>query len=128
MVNDLEKVQEVLIAYRRLRSPYKVARALGYATRDVWEIIEANEHRLSAPPERHGGEGPENVRKWLIARTKPSDGWKNDDPDVALARQRFCDGTHTMVTGRDGGWLLLYSIPLKTPVAPRPDYFKPRSF
>lgn len=124
-----EVIAEVLGSYRRLRSPYKVARECGYEPRLVWEIVDGYADTLTISQERWGGQGSPEMLQYLAARLKlGSISWDNADPDVARARARFEAGTHTMATGRDGGWLLLYSIPLKKPIAARPDFFKNRSY
>lgn len=120
---------EVLQTYRRLRSPYKVARELGYGPSIVWEIIERNQDTAALPTQRYDGNGRPDMEQFLVKRMKvTAEGWNNEDEAVAGARARFCAGTHTMTTGRDGPWLLLYSIPLKKPIEARPDYFKMRSY
>ena len=124
-----EIVEEVLNSYRRLRSPYKVARECGYEPRVVWAIIDQHADTVALPQERFGGQGRPELEAFLVARIKPGGtSWDNDDVDIARARQRFCDGTHDLATGRDGRWLLLYSIPLKKVVPARPDFFKNRSY
>ena len=124
-----EIIAEVLASYRRLRSPYKVSRECGYDPRMVWAIIDQHAETLSLPQERFGGQGRPDLEAFLVAKIKPgSGGWDNTDPAIAAARQRYCDGTHDMATGRDGGWLLLYSIPLKKTLTARPDFFKNRSY
>ena len=124
-----EIVEEVLNSYRRLRSPYKVARECGYEPRVVWSIIDQHADTVALPQERFGGEGRPEMHIYLVARMKPgASGWDNEDGSIALARQRYCDGTHDMATGRDGRWLLLYSIPLKKAISARPDFFKNRSY
>lgn len=120
---DQEK--EVLAEYRRVRSPFKVANNLGYAVQDVWDAIDRNPDAAIANVERWGGEGRPGLRSFFVASTRCSDRWDNDDPGVALARQRVCDGTHTMATHRDGTTKFLCSIPLKRKVPANPDYFKP---
>jgi hypothetical protein len=122
-------IEEILQSYRRLRSPYKVARECGYTPRMVWEVLDKYQDTITLPRERFGGEGRPEIQKWLVARIKPSPaGWDNDDPKIKEARQRVVDGTHTMATGRDGAWLLLYSIPLAQPGGVQPDVFKIRSY
>lgn len=124
-----EVVEEVLRCYRRLRSPYKVARELGYSPVVVWQIIEQNADTLTLPVERWAGQGRPELAPYLVARMKPGgSSWDNTDPKIAEARARYEAGTHTLVTGRDGRWLLLYSIPLRKPQPARPDFFKLRSY
>ena len=120
-----EVIDEILIEYKRTRSPFRTATNLGLETSVVWEIIEKNQDRLSAFPERNGGFGPENLVKYIAGRRRVSSReWDNKDPAIARARASYELGTHDMATGRDGGWLILYSIPLKKRF-PRTDYFRP---
>lgn len=116
---------EVLAEYRRVRSPYKVATNLGFDVKDVWEIIDANPDAAVQNVERWNGEGRPDLRRYFVAQTRCSNRWDNDDEGVALARQRFCDGTHTLATHRDGAIKFLCSIPLRRRVRPQPDYFDP---
>ena len=120
-----EQQAEVLAEYRRVKSPFKVATNLGLNVADVWEIIDANPDAAVQSQERWNGEGRPDLRPYFVAQTKCSDRWDNDDPGVALARERVCAGTHTMATHRDGAVKFLCSIPLKRKVRPNPDYFKP---
>ena len=120
-----ELIDEVLLEYKRTRSPFRTATNVGLETSLVWEIIEANQDRLSAYPERNGGFGNENMVKFIAGRRRVSSReWDNKEPAIARARAAYELGTHDMATGRDGSWLILYSIPLKKR-APRPDYFRP---
>lgn len=129
MTASPEVVDEVLQSYRRLRSPYKVARELGYAPVLVWQIIELHADTLTLPVERWDGRGRPELEQHLVAKMKPgASSWDNAIPEIAEARRRFEAGTHTMATGRDGRWLLLYSIPLRKPQPARPDFFKNRSY
>jgi hypothetical protein len=120
-----EVIDDVLAEYKRTRSPFRTAKNVGLDTQVVWDIIEANSDKLSAHPERNGGFGNPKLQPFLVARRQvTSRSWDNDDPKIALARANYEAGSHDMMTGRDGGWLLLYSIPLKRRM-PRPNYFKP---
>lgn len=116
---------DVLAEYRRTRSPFKVATNLGLDVKDVWAVIDANPDAAIASVERWGGEGRPDLRPYFVASSRCSDRWDNDEPGVALARERFCAGTHTLATHRDGTTKFLCSIPLKRKVPAQPDYFKP---
>jgi hypothetical protein len=116
---------EVIAEYRRVRSPFKVANNLGFNVQDVWNVIDQNPDAAVANVERWGGEGRPDLRPYFVASARCSERWDNDDPGVALARDRYCAGTHTMATHRDGTTKFLCSIPLKRKVPPQPDYFKP---
>lgn len=118
---------DVLKIYRqnpKRFSPFKVANQVGCGMVDVLDIVNRNKDSMNNGNEHSGGQGREDLRRFFVAsRRASSKGWENDEPSVALARQRFCDGTHTMATHRDGAWLFLCSIPLRWPSAPAPHYF-----
>lgn len=119
------KREEIIRELTRLRSPSKVARKTGYALTDILPIAD----ELAGQPrnvreETFGGYGRPELRDNLVARKRAHETWDNTDPAIAAARDAYEAGTHDMATGRDGDWLLLYSVPLKKPV-PRPDYFRP---
>lgn len=123
-----EKIDEIIDAYRRLKSPFRVANLFGLDVQEVWKVMEANPDRLAAIPTRFGGDGRPAMFPYLAARRKVSDpSWDNDSAEVQVARSAFEAGTHTMATGRDGNWLLMYMIP-QAQVTPRPDYFKPVNY
>lgn len=120
-----ETKREIITALRKFRSPAKVARHLGLDLRDVLKVSdEIGGATRSLRPEMHGGQGRPELREFLVARKRAYQPWNNSDPEIARARASYEAGTHTMVTGRDGDWLLLYLIPQRR-VTPRPDYFKP---
>lgn len=120
-----EQKAEVLAEYRRVRSPFKVAKNLGFSVSDVWDVIDENPDAVFANAEHSGGQGRDDLRAYFVAQTRCSERWDLDDPGVILARDRVCAGTHTMATHRDGQVKFLCSIPLKKKVPPQPDYFKP---
>lgn len=120
-----EQEDDVIAEYRRVRSPFKVATNLNLNVAEVWAVIDANPDAAIANVERWDGDGRPDLREFFVAKVRCSDKWDNDDPGVALARERFCAGTHTMATHRDGVVKFLCSIPLKRRVPARPDYFKP---
>lgn len=116
---------EIIAGLRKLRSPSKVSRMLGIDLREILPIAD----ELSGTPrvvrqEAHGGYGRPELREFLVARKRAHESWDNSVPAIAAARLDYELGTHNMATGRDGDWLLLYSIPNRKPV-PRPDYFRP---
>ncbi len=123
-----EITDDILFHYKRTRSPFKVAKLVGLDTAVVWAVVDEHSDKLSAFPERNGGFGRPELTKYMVARRRvASNKWENDDAAIASARQAYEDGTHDMSTARDGGWLILYSMPLKRK-NPRPSYFKPESF
>lgn len=125
---EIEK--EILAEYRKNPqrfSPFRTASAVGASIDQVFAVVDANKESAAKSDESHGGYGKPNLRRYLIARKKGmTSGWNNDDPKIKAARDGLEEGTNTMVTGRDGTWILLYSIPLKT-VRPRPNYFAPEN-
>ncbi|WOF44380.1 hypothetical protein KNJ79_05455 [Sphingopyxis indica] len=113
----------ILEHYRRSRSPFKTATALGFELSDVWELINESEHLLHARQERHGGYGRPEMVRFTVARRRAGTGWNNAAPELRRARRQYEEGTVELATGRDGLWEILYAIPRKRP-QPRPHYFK----
>lgn len=72
----------------------------------------------------HDGFGKPEFRRYLAARSLAAGSWDNKRPEVAEARAKFEAGTHNMITGRDGPYLLLYLFP-RAVLQPRPNYFTP---
>lgn len=123
---DAETEKELLAQYRRTRSPFKAAKALGLSIEDAWAVIE--EHKDNEFEQRHGGAGRPELRPYLVATRGPSErAWNNNDPAVVEARAKYAAGTHTLTTGRDGSVQLLYCIPLRQPSPANKDYFKPET-
>lgn len=116
---------EIILELRKVRAPSKVSRNLGIDIRMVLPIAD----ELAGTPrvvreEQFGGYGRPELREFLVGRKRAHETWDNTDPQIAIARTNYELGTYDMTTGRDGDWLLLYSIPQRK-VTPRPDYFKP---
>ena len=123
-----EIIAEILAEYKRCRSPFKTAKAVGVDVAQVWSVIDTNKDKLSTFEERHGGRGRPDMEKHLVATRRATDrGWENSQPEIAAARAAYEAGTHEMATGRDGAWLLLYSIPRRYPVTGRDGYFTPEN-
>lgn len=123
-----EVIEDVLLEYKRTRSPFRTANLTGLDASVVWAIIEEHSDKLSAYPERNGGYGRPELENFIVARrTVGSRAWDNTDPAIADARLSYEAGTHELATGRDGGWRILYAIPRKK-VTPRPNYFRPEAF
>lgn len=121
-----EIIAEVLQVFRQTRSPFKTSDKTGVPIKKVFDLIEANKEQLAAARERHGGEGRPELRAFIVARRKVTQlGWDNKAQVIAQAREDFEAGTHLLATGRDGGWLILYSIPRQGKPEPKPDYFLP---
>lgn len=120
-----ELYKEIKDALRTLRSPSKVSRKLGIDIRFILPIAdEESAYLKSGHEERFGGLGRPELQSFIVGRKKAMEVWDNTDPLIAQARSDYEAGTHDMVSGRDGAWIILYSIPRDT-VTPRPNYFKP---
>lgn len=113
----------ILEHYRRSRSPFKTATALGFELDEVWELINDSEVQLYARQERHGGFGRPELVPFTAARRRAGTGWNNASPELRRARRAYEEGTVELATGRDGLWEILYAIPRKRP-SPRPHYFR----
>ena len=123
-----EVIDDVLHEYRRTRSPFRTATATGIDVKLVWQIVDQHSDKLSSFSERNGGLGRPEMQRYLVARRQvTARQWDNDLPEIAKARANYESGTIEMMTGRDGGWLILYAIPRKK-TSPRQDYFKPEAF
>lgn len=122
---NIELREEIIRDLRKFRSPSKVARNLGL---DVRVILPINDELANSPrnprKEEFGGFGRPELSPYTVARKKAWAVWDNEDPAIAKARADYEAGTHDMMTGRDGDWLILYSLP-QAKVTPRPDYFRP---
>jgi hypothetical protein len=117
--------EEIIRALRKFRSPSKVSRTTGY---DIRIILPINDELNGTPrtvrQEQFGGFGRPELTDFIVGRKRAHETWDNTAPTIAEAREAYEAGTHDMVTGRDGDWLILYSIPQRR-VTPRPDYFRP---
>ncbi len=121
-----EVIEDILTEFRRTRSPFKAAVACGVDVAVVWDLLGENPDRMSVYVERFGGRGRPELEPYLVAARRAGDrGWDNEDRGIVVARAALEAGTHIMVTGRDGQWLLLYSIPRRGARDPRPNYFQP---
>lgn len=125
---EIEK--EILQVYEQTRrSPFKTARQVGVSINEVFEVLNKNTESLEKASERHGGMGRPEMQKYLVARRKVAvRQWDNSSEEIAEARQNYANGTHELCTGRDGPWLLLYSIPRQRPVSGRERYFEPQDW
>lgn len=121
-----EITEETLRVFRQTRSPFKTSTKVGISVSEVLQIIDTQQDKLSERQERHGGCGREEMRPHLVARRRVSEtSWDNGNPAIAAAREGYEAGTHIMATGRDGSWLLLYSVKRKGRPDPMPGYFLP---
>lgn len=118
--------EEIKADLRKTRAPSRTARNLGYGIHLVLQVQNEESQPRTTREERYGGMGHPDVERFTVARKKVTSPWNNFDPDIAEARQRLEDGTHTMCTGYDGEWAILYSIPLKK-LDPKPGYFLPEN-
>lgn len=122
-----EVVKDVLATYKQTRnSPFKTARKCGIDVADVFAIIDDNQERLKSATEHNGGKGRPELINFAVARRRADDRqWDNKDEAIVKARADYEAGTHEMATGRDGQWLILYSIPRRRREPNRDGYFLP---
>lgn len=120
-----EVIAEVLQEYSRTtKSPFRTAQNLGLPVTLVFEILEGHKDAVDIQQMRHNGLGRPELQPFTVARRRVGAGaWDNALPEIAKARADYEAGTHEMATGRDGSWLILYSIPRKRK-QPRLGYFK----
>lgn len=116
--------EEITRDLRKTRAPSRTAKNLGYPIRIVLQVAEEDSEPRSRHVERYEGLGRPELRQYTVARKKAWQVWDNDSNALKSARQAYEDGTHIMVTGRDGDWLIMYLIPQVKPT-PRPNYFQP---
>ena len=121
-----EVYAEIATDLLKTRAPSRTSKNLGYDIKLILQVAEQENQPRSRYEEHNGGEGRADILVYRIARKKAWQVWNNDDPAIAKGRADYEAGTHEMATGRDGDWLLLYSIPRKK-VDPRIDYFLPES-
>lgn len=71
------------------------------------------------------GRGPKHLHKYIVAIRSlyTHEGWDNNDPAIKKARKDYDDGLVEMATGRDGTFIILYSIPLRVRDRRRKPYF-----
>ncbi len=116
---------EIIAELRKVRAPAKVARNLGVDIREVLKVAdEIGGATRATRPEQFDGNGRPELLEFFVARKRAHVAWDNTIPEIAAARAAYEAGTHDMVTGRDGDWLILYSIPLRWPANNRTHYFK----
>ena len=122
-----EVEQEILADYNRNPrrfSPFRVAKAAGVPIQDVMSVVERSQDRFARRTIRYDGFGSPSLKPYIVGRRQAmSSGWDNEDEKIADARGKFEAGTHILVTGRDGPWLLLYCIPRRRGPDPKPNYF-----
>lgn len=121
-----QQENEILVLHQKTRSPFKTAQTLDIELQVVFDVLDKNKRRTGAPVEHNGGLGRPEMVPFTVARRLASDlGWDNKSPEIAKAREDYAAGTHEMATGRDGAWLIMYSIPRKRVDKTRGDYFLP---
>jgi hypothetical protein len=70
------------------------------------------------------GWGDPAIRKFAVARRHIDGMWDDRSERIREARNTYDNGTHEMCSGRDGLYIILYSIPRKEPVLDRRPYFR----
>ena len=108
-------------------SVLKTCRTLGIKNVEYVAGIEAKMTKEKKPDlarcDYDGYRKPE-LRENLVGRNLATESWDNTRPEIKDAREKYEAGTHTLMTGRDGPYLLLYAVPQPV-ITPRPGYFTP---
>lgn len=116
--------EDIREEYSKHSSIYKTAKILGIQVAYVKKIIDdmPSLPKLNTTECRWDGYGHPDKKKYFVARMLGNQVWNNEIPEVAEARRAYEAGTHEMVTGRDGPYIILYSIP-RIVKKPNPSYF-----
>jgi len=119
--------EEILRDLRKTRAPARTAKNLGYRIHLVLQVQEEDNHPRTVRQEMYGGMGRPEMQKYIVARKRAWETWNNEDNDIATARNMYEGGVVELATGRDGDWLILYSIPRVKRVKDREGYFQPEN-
>lgn len=119
--------EEIARDLRKTRAPARTAKNLAYPIRLVLEVVEEEKQPRPFREEKYEGLGLPNMQQYIVARKRPWELWDNKVDPVLTARADYEAGTHEMLTGRDGDWLILYSIPRKVVAKDRQNYFQPEN-
>lgn len=120
---NIEIRKEIIDELRKVRAPAKVSRSLGVDLKLVLQVSdEIGGLSYFSHEEKHDGDGRPELVKYTVAKKRAYQVWDNEDKAIEKARADYEAGTHEMCTGRDGSWLILYSIP-RQKASPRPNYF-----
>lgn len=119
---------EILRDLRKTRAPARTAKNTGYPIRLVLQVQEEDNYPRPFREEQYGGLGRPEMQQYTVARKRAWEVWDNTNEVIAEARANYEAGTHEMVTGRDGDWLILYMIPRKKREPNREGYFQPENF
>lgn len=121
-MRELSPVErEMLRADLKTRSPSQIARTYGLSLSD---ILNTPSSGPVFAPVSDDGWGRQELRAYIVSRTKAGAGWPLADlSKIMTARRDYDAGLVEMCTGRDGKFLILYSIPRKQPTDSRPYFF-----
>ena len=105
----------------KTRDPRTVARSLGIPLSHILVVPPPSRH----DPVSEDGLGRQELRQYLVSRKSVRDPkWPDEDAEkIELARDLYDDGIVEVCQGRDGNWMLLYSIPRAEPEEGREVYF-----
>lgn len=123
-MSELDK--DILEEYSKHNSLFKTAKKLSVSMEYVNDVIKENNEpeEVNFSLNEEDNLGLDRMRRYLVAKNPATSSWDNTRPEIAEARKKYEEGTHDMVTDRDGDWLLLYSVPLAVK-RPKPNYFTP---
>ena len=93
----------------------KIANRMGWQlsrTKYWLKVLEKENLEEAVFTEKHGGYGRPEMRCYIVARRHVNKTWaRQDSQAIEQARRLYDEGKSEMATGRDGRWIILYSIP-----------------
>lgn len=125
-----DRKTEIQQAYRRHGGNiHAVARELGISLTEcrsafpqtpvVVRAFPDDTPRPSLDARGHLAVGRERLRPHIVSVRHAYAGWPEDDRQaLQQARQRYDAGTHIMIQGRDGQWIIQYLLKRRKPIPP----------
>lgn len=118
MQMEMSKERAILAQIGKGKRPTAISEQLGVP---LTEVIEIYKGRVGTGSREIGRE---ELRPYIVAVTVAGQAWSPRDRKAILsARMRYDQGLDEMCTGRDGAFLILYSIPRIKRVEPRGYFF-----
>lgn len=121
--------EDIRSEYLKSKTLFQISKSLGVNPRYVQKIIDTinlNEPKAKSGTEfkcRWAGFGDPSKKHGYVARIRATESWDNDLPEVALARENYEKGTHSLNIGRDGPYLIMYSF-IQPVIRPKKNYFE----
>lgn len=124
----IERQTQIHEAYRRLGGNlHAVAKELGLTVTEcrsafpqpVVRAFPDESPRPQKDDQGHMAVGRKHLRRFIVSVRHVHAGWPEEDRLVLQrARQKYDAGTHIMVQGRDGQWIVQYIWKRKKPIPP----------